>query len=224
MKRTVLVVAAHADDEVIGCGGTLARHVANGDSVHAVFMADGVSSRPAHDEGEMTRRLAAASKAHEILSLKEVVFLGLPDNRMDSLPLLDLIQPLEAVIAKVSPQIVYTHHVGDLNIDHRLTHKAVLTACRPQPGTAVTEIMAFEIMSSTDWAAPAAIPFVPNHFVNIADYLDIKFKALEAYSGEMRPPPHSRSIEHLRILAKHRGFSVGMKAAEAFVVVRSLLR
>lgn len=220
MNQTVLIIAAHTDDEALGCGGTIARHVAAGDVVHAVFMADGVSSRPDATTADMEQRMASARQAHEILGLQRVEYLGLPDNRMDSLPLLDVVQALEAVIQTLSPQVIYTHHHGDLNIDHRITHQAVMTACRPQPDSTVREIYGFEVLSSTEWATPQQEPFAPNVFVDISAFLLTKHKALQAYRDEMRSAPHSRCIEHVEHLARHRGHSVGVDAAEAFVAIR----
>lgn len=220
MNQTVLIIAAHTDDEALGCGGTIARHVAEGDTVHAVFMADGVSSRPDATPEDMALRMKAARQAHEILGLKRVQYLGLPDNRMDSLPLLDVVQALEAVLQDIAPQVIYTHHHGDLNIDHRITHQAVMTACRPFPGSTLREIYGFEVLSSTEWATPQKDPFLPNVFVNISDFLEIKRKALQAYQPEMRLIPHSRSIEHAEHLARHRGYSLGVAAAEAFMTIR----
>lgn len=156
------------------------------------------------------------------LGIRENFYLGLPDNRLDSLPLIEVIQNLEPIIRKLKPSIIYTHHHGDLNVDHRITHQAVLTACRPMPGSSVQEIYAFEIMSSTEWAAPNTEPFVPNHYVDISGYISTKLEALRAYQIEMRDAPHSRSLEHLAYLAHHRGHTVGVIAAEAFVTLRTL--
>ena len=222
MNKTVLVVAAHTDDEALGCGGTITRHVAEGDSVFAVFMADGVTSRSQADQNDLANRNCAAEKARETLGIRENFYLGLPDNRLDSLPLIEVIQHLEPIIRKLKPSIIYTHHHGDLNVDHRITHQAVLTACRPMPGSSVQAIYAFEVMSSTEWATPMADPFVPNHYVDISGQLSTKLEALRAYEMEMRETPHSRSVEHLAHLARHRGYTVGLFAAEAFVTVRTL--
>ena len=222
MSKAVLIVAAHTDDEVIGCGGAIARHVAEGDVVNAVFMTDGVSSRAEADQDDLANRNAAAENARGILGIRENVYLGLPDNRLDSLPLIEVIQRLEPIIRKLQPNIIYTHHHGDLNVDHRITHQAVLTACRPMPGSHVQAIYAFEVMSSTEWATPIAEPFVPNHYVDISDQLKTKMDALRAYEMEMRETPHSRNIEHMAHLAHHRGHSVGVAAAEAFVTVRTI--
>ena len=219
----VVVVAAHPDDEVLGCGGTIARHAAEGDTVYAVFMADGVTSRFTAGDLDLTTRHAAAETAGKILGISEKFFLGLPDNRMDSAPLLEVVQKLEPIINKVNPNIVYTHHYGDLNVDHRITHQAVLIACRPLPGSSVQAIYAFEIMSSTEWATPTAHPFIPNHFVNITNYEQKKMLALAAYEKEIHDEPHSRSAEHIAQLGRHRGCSVGVQSAEAFVLIRNLL-
>lgn len=219
-NRTILIVAAHTDDEALGCGGTIARHVAEGDMVHAVFMADGVSSRPDAATDELDRRMAAARQAHQLLGLQHVEYLGLPDNQLDGLPLLNVVQALEKVVEEIEPHIIYTHHYGDLNIDHRITHQAVMTASRPVPGSSVREIYGFEVLSSTEWTTPQQFPFLPNMYVDISEFMAMKLKALEAYRMEMRAAPHSRSVEHVEHLARHRGHSVGVAAAEAFMTSR----
>lgn len=223
MSNTILVVVAHADDEVLGCGGTIARHVAEGDAVHVVFMADGVSSRAMNDSAELQRRNQARDAALRILGVTNSYALDFPDNRMDSVPLLDVVKALELIVPQVQPNRVYTHHHGDLNVDHRVTHQAVMTACRPVPGSSVREFLTFEVMSSTEWATPGVEAFVPNAFIDIGGYLETKMKALEKYYMEMHPEPHSRSVVHIESQALHRGNCMGLKAAEAFQVVRLIL-
>jgi len=222
MTKTVLVVAAHSDDEALGCGGTIARHVAEGDSVYAVFIADGVSSRVGANDDELGIRNQAAESARQILGITRNYFLGLPDNRLDSLPLIDVIQPLERIISEVEPQIIYTHHHGDLNVDHRVTHQAVMTACRPTPGSNVKEIYTFQVLSSTEWNTPGISTFAANSIVDITNYLSVKEAALQAYAVEMRPYPHSRSIENVMALARYTGATNGLMAAEAFVQIRAI--
>lgn len=222
MSKTILVVAAHADDEVLGCGGTIARHVAEGHVVHVVFLADGVSSRTGVHADALEQRLTATERARQVLGIATTTFLGLPDNRLDSLPLIDVVQLLEAVLSRINPSVIYVHHLGDLNVDHRVAHQAVMTACRAAPENRVKEIYAFEVMSSTEWNSVGYAPFLPNLFVDISAYLSMKSRALEAYALEMRSPPHSRSFEHISILSQHRGYSVGVEAAEAFMVMRLL--
>lgn len=220
MSKSILVIVAHPDDEVLGCGGTIARHIAEGDTVNVAFMADGLTSRRDGVTSELQEREKARDEALDILGVSKFYALNFPDNRMDIVPLLDVVQELELIIEQVRPTRVYTHHHGDLNVDHRVTHQAVMTACRPVPGSGVREILTFEVMSSTEWATPGVAPFVPNAFVDISEYLPKKLEALAAYKMEMRPMPHSRSVAHIEVLARHRGNSVGVEVAEAFEVVR----
>jgi len=220
MNKTVLVVVAHADDEVLGCGGTIARHVAECDVVNVVFMADGVGSRDVGNSNQIQLRNLACEEALKIIGVTKWYALNFPDNRMDSVPLLDVVQALEPIIEQLQPERIYTHHYGDLNVDHRVTHQAVLTSCRPVPGGSVREILTFEVMSSTEWATPGIAPFVPNAFMDISNHLPKKLDALAAYEMEMRSGPHSRSFEHIEALARHRGNCVGIEAAEAFDIVR----
>lgn len=222
MTKIVAVIAAHTDDEALGCGGTIAKHVASGDAVHAIFLADGVTSRADSSAQDIQMRLDASGQAHRILGLASVSYLALPDNRLDSVPLLDIVQKLESALSKIQPEIVYTHHYGDLNVDHRITHQAVMTACRPVPGSRVREIYTFEVLSSTEWNSPGDGPFIAQAHVDISEFLDHKIAALEAYRLELRPAPHSRSMEHVRALAIHRGHGIGVHAAEAFMVARLL--
>lgn len=217
MSKNVLVVAAHPDDEALGCGGTIARHAANGDDVSVVFMADGVSARGSADEETWSQRERATNEAQSILGLQKVYHLGLPDNQLDTMPLLEVVQKLEALLDELKPELIYTHHSDDLNIDHRITHQAVLTACRPIPGQTVREIYAFEVLSATEWGLAE---FTPNVFIDIAPYLDTKLAALSAYACEMRPEPHARSLVNVRRQAELRGASVGLWAAESFCLVR----
>jgi len=219
MNKQILVVAAHSDDEVLGCAGTIVRHINAGDKVHLLFMTDGVGSRLGVNISVNSRILAAENSA-KILGVTSVENLDFPDNRMDEVALLDIVQSLEGVIYKIKPDVVYTHHIGDLNIDHQITHKALITACRPQSGFCVKEIYTFEIPSSTEWNTPGVEPFSPNVYIDITDYIDIKKQALEVYSKEMRQPPHSRSIDNTIRLNALRGNSVGVDYAEAFMLIR----
>lgn len=227
-KKKILVVAAHPDDEVLGCGGTMAAHARAGDEVHVVIMAEGVTSRGAQrdagaDRAGLDTLADIARKANALLGAASVVLHGLPDNRMDSMDRLDVIKLVEREIERVHPEVVYTHHGGDLNIDHRIVHESVMTACRPLPGSSVKTLLFFEVPSSTDWQSAASAPaFSPNWFVDISACLDIKLEALACYEPEMRAWPHARSIRALQHLAGWRGASVGMEAAEAFILGRRL--
>lgn len=222
MNRSILIVAAHADDEVLGCAGTIARHVNEGDMVHVLFMTDGVTARTGVGKVEREARVLAAESARSILGVHAIRQLGFSDNRMDGIPLLEIVQPLEVIINDIRPELVYTHHGGDLNVDHRITYQAVMTACRPLPGAVVREIRCFEVLSSTEWSVAGEAKFHPNLFVDISAYLEQKLTAVAAYKLEMRDVPHSRSVEHVEVLARHRGYSVGVLAAEAFILARRI--
>lgn len=229
MPQSILVVAAHPDDEVLGCGGTIARHAEAGDAVQVLIVAEGATSRHGQrDRGEAAEELSslvqAAQAAGTILGAAGVELLQLPDNRLDSLDRLDLIQRIEERIAWHQPQVVYVHHAGDVNIDHRRLHEAVVTACRPIPGQPVRRLLSYEVASSTEWQPPgSAPPFQPNWFVDITAHWPRKRQALEAYVAEMRPWPHARSIAALEHLARWRGSQVGVEAAEAFCLLRQLV-
>lgn len=221
--KTILVVGAHADDEVLGCGGTMARLAAEGADVHVLLLADGETARDGAGAAEKDARNAAAAEAARILGCKSTQGHAFPDNRLDSVDLLDIVKVIEQRIAELRPDTVFTHHNGDVNIDHRRVHEAVLAACRPQPGHPVKQLLFYEVASSTEWRpAGSGIPFVPNTFFDISSTLEAKRAALLAYAAEMRDFPHARSIEAVAALAQWRGATVGVDAAEAFVLGRSI--
>ena len=228
--KNVLVIAAHPDDEVLGCGATMARHAKNGDSVHIVILAEGVTSRDEQRDrcvrdGELSELATAARKAKEILGAQTLDLHDFPDNRMDSVDLLDIVKVIETYISRYKPEIVYTHHTGDVNIDHRRIHEAVIAACRPVPSQTVKTLLFFEVPSSTEWQPPGSAPqFAPNWFVDVSATLDIKLEALDAYRSEMRPWPHPRSVEAVEHLARWRGATIGADAAEAFVIGKNIVR
>lgn len=218
-QKVVLVVSAHSDDEAIGCCGTIAHHIDNGDIVHLLFMTDGVSSRVS-SEFTKINRLNKAQQAAKIMGVNTLENLSFPDNKMDSVSLLDIIKKVEKKVESLQPDIIYTHHFGDLNIDHQVTHRAVITACRPQPGFCVKEIYAFEVLSSTEWNTPEIHPFSPTVFVNVTKFINLKKRVLEIYNEEMKNAPHSRSVQNIINLNKVRGNAVGFDYAEAFVLQR----
>ena len=147
----------------------------------------------------------------------------MPDNRLDSFDRLDLIKRIEDCVDRYQPQCVYVHHSGDVNVDHRRLHEAVVTACRPTPGHVVRRLLSYEVSSSTEWQVPGSAPFFqPNWFVDISDQWERKREALSVYASEMRRWPHSRSFEAIEHLARLRGAQVGVEAAEAFCLLRHL--
>ena len=228
-QQNVLVVAAHPDDEILGCGGTIARHADEGDQVQVLIVAEGATSRQQNrDRKQVTAELSglahAAQKAAGVLGASGVELLDLPDNRLDSIDRLDLIKKIEESVQRHQPNVVYVHHVGDVNVDHRRTHEAVVTACRPTPGHSVKRLLSFEVASSTEWQPPGSAPgFQPNWFIDISAQWQRKFDALEVYASEMRAWPHARSIQALEHLARWRGSQVGVEAAEAFYLLRQIV-
>ncbi len=226
-KETVLVVAAHPDDEVLGCGATLAKHVKQGDRVHVLILAEGLTSRDSTRDrkkrsGSLMQLGEAARKAHQILGTHSVVLEDFPDNRLDTVDLLDLIKVVESHVEKHKPSIVYTHSSADLNQDHERVHRAVLTACRPLPKSPLHTLAFFEVPSSTHWKTGASGYFQPNYFVEVNSTFSTKIKALQCYASEMRPWPHARSYQAIEALAQWRGSCVGVDCAEAFEVGRML--
>ena len=217
----VLVIGAHPDDEILGAGGTLAQHVRDGDEVHAVVVADGATSRYSD---EMVSVLAeSAERAAKTMGFASLRLEGLPDQRLDTLPAVEINQRLESVVADLRPQLVYTHFPGDVNTDHGIVARAAWVACRPYVAPYLVRFAVFETSSSTEWAWPYdGVQFAPNLFVDITETLDQKLAALESYQSELRPYPHPRSDRAIRERAAVWGSKVGRLAVEPFQVLREL--
>lgn len=220
----ILVVVAHPDDEVLGCGGTIAKMVKAGSEVRLLVVADGISSRRNVDNLVcLKKRKKSCHDSALTLGISEVKFLDFPDNSLDTVPLLSIINKIEEFSVNYMPEMLITHHGGDLNIDHKIVFQACLTAFRPIPNGSIRKIISFEILSSTEWNSPVnANYFMPNWFVDISDTLEDKIQAFSFYEEENRAFPHPRSNETLKALAALRGSTVGCKAAEAFVLIRNI--
>lgn len=218
----VLVVVAQTDDETLACGETSARHFAEGDTMFAVFTADGFSSRTQANPDGLANRNTAAEHPRQTLGIHKNFYLGLPDNCLDSLSLIEVIRPLEPIINPLHPNILYTYHYGDLNVNPRITHQIVLTVCRPMLDSTVREIYSFEVMSRSEGPAPSSEPFLSNHYVDLSEYLTTKLEALKAYQVEMREVSHCRGVAHIEHLAHHRSHTVGVEAAEAFMTITTV--
>jgi LmbE family N-acetylglucosaminyl deacetylase len=223
----VLVIAAHPDDEVLGCGGTAARLVQEGHEIHFAILGEGITSRHAQrsdaDAVQLAKLHRRAEAAASRVGVKSVILDKLPDNRLDTVPLLEIVKIVEGLIDRIRPEAIYTHHGGDLNVDHGIIHRAVLTATRPVSGQLVREIYSFEIPSSTEWAFQRLEPcFRPNVFVDVTRTLEAKIAAMGCYESEARKFPHPRSPEALRAIAMRWGSVCGCGAAEAFELVRSV--
>jgi LmbE family N-acetylglucosaminyl deacetylase len=214
----VLVIAAHPDDEILGCGGTVALHVKAGDSVTSVVACEGESLRYGPGgvgQSEHMRRAAA------VLGVADVRPLGFPDQRLDTITLTEIIAPLEQLVRELEPEVVYCQHGGDINRDHELLFKAVLVATRPTEQS-IAAVYAFDTASSTEWAFPRR--FVPDTWVDISAVLEQKLSAMACYESELRPYPHPRSLEALRQRAHAWGNQQCLDAAEVFLTVRRALR
>jgi LmbE family N-acetylglucosaminyl deacetylase len=221
--ESVLVVAAHPDDEILGCGGTIAKLVKKGYEVNCLIAAEGISSRVALSESEKKSLIKSLhsnmADAHKLIGISNSKILNLPDNQMDTVPLLDIIQKIEQSIDELKPSHVITHSSLDVNIDHRILNDAVLAATRPQPGSKIQSVFFFEVPSSTEWRF-SNNSFSPNTFVDITNEIDLKIKALNCYDSEMRPHPHPRSYENVIGLSTVRGSMVGVNNAESFEMSR----
>ncbi len=223
----ILVIAAHPDDEVLGCGGTMARLAAEGAQVFILILAEGLTSRPDFDPVRDAHLLRLhqqrARRAGALVGAREVNLTSFPDNRMDTVPLLEVTQTIEREIARVQPEIVFTQHGGDLNLDHAVTFRAALTATRPLAGSPVKTVYAYEVGSSTEWSFQQFEPrFHPQVFFDIAAHLETKVAAMQVYESEIRVFPHPRSPEAIRANARRWGSVAGVAAAEAFCCVREI--
>lgn len=217
-KEKILIVAAHPDDEILGCGGTIIK-LKKRHEIEVIFLTDGVSSR-GNNKNKILKRKKNCINLFSFMKLKKPVFLNFPDNQIDKVPLLKIVKKLENKIKLFKPDTIFTHFSNCLNIDHRKTYEAVITACRPLSGTSVKKILSFEILSSTEWGNFKNKSFEPNYFIDISKEFKEKIKCLNYYSDELRKYPHSRSKKAVEALARFRGVSSGCKYAEAFYLNR----
>src|SRR5436190_1573259 len=221
--KRALCIAAHPDDEVLGAGATMAALADRGCDVHVLVMGEGVGARfaGAPPEDELGQLADELRRAAEIIGATPHQ-LDLPDNRFDSVDTLDVVKGVEHFKAQVQPDLVFTHHPGDLNVDHGVVANAVLTAFRPLPGEIPVTLLAFETLSSSEWnVASNGPPFVPNWFVDASAGLDRKLEAMAAYTHELREWRHPRSLEGIRVAAQAWGMRVGLEAAEPFMLLRT---
>ena len=222
-----LVVVAHPDDEVLGCGGTIARLVEQGHGVSVVILGEGATSRYdkwSEERDEAVAKLRQKSQeVTELLGVKKLYLHAYPDNQFDTVPFLSIVKTLEEIIKDLNPTSIYTHFCGDLNIDHRIVFRAVMTAVRPVKECSVKEVFSFEVLSSTEWAfGRFGGDFCPNVFVDIDGFLEKKIRALQYYENEARDFPHPRSPEVMMAYASRWGSVVGKKYVEAFELIRSI--
>jgi len=226
MTKKILIVAAHPDDEVLGCFGTVARMIEEGCEAYTLILGEGKTSRDdsrnvSVRKDEMSALSLEMEEANSLIGIKKVFTAGLPDNRFDSVDLLDVVKSVLKVKEEVLPDVVFTHYANDLNIDHRVTYNAVLTACRPMAGETVKEIYSFEVLSSTEWNYP--LTFSPDTYFDISGTIRKKTEAMKIYDSEIRDFPHPRSVEGIKLNARWHGMRTGLEYAEAFKCVRRLV-
>lgn len=223
----VLCVATHPDDEIIGVGGTLARHAAEGDEVAVAILSKAGPARFKEMTPEVERRVAerrdCTRRACQVLGVDAVDFYDFPDNAFDEVPLLDIVKAVEEEIRAYEPDVIYTHHYGDLNVSHELTCRAVMTAARPLPDVGIERILAYETLSNSEWSVPdGRNRFDPSVFLDVSDHLDAKLDALAEHEIELREHPHPRTAENVRRNARLWGAKAGVQAAEAFELLREV--
>ena len=223
-----LIIAAHPDDEVYGMGGTIAKLVAQNHEVHVLIVTDGCTSQYRNEDNLQEIIIAKreeALKANRILGVDRVHFGNLPDMMLDQIPHVQINQIIEELIQQLKPKEVYTHFYGDVNLDHQLVYKSTLVAARPIFGQCVKNLYAYSVPSSTEWSPQLTNSlFMPNVFVEIEPYTSMKVEAIKAYATELRPYPHPRSVESVKINGITVGLQCGLGSAEGFMLLRSLIK
>ena len=219
-KNKILIVAAHPDDEILGCGGSIIK-LKNNHEIKVIFLTNGVSGRIKNKQ-KIIKRKKECLRLFNFLNLAKPIFFNFPDNQLDSVNLLKIVKKIEKVASTYKPNTVMTHYENCLNIDHRIAYQATITAFRPFQKSTVSKILSFEIPSSTDWALFKNKSFQPNYFIDISSTIKKKIDAMNFYKSELRKYPHSRSLKAIRSLASVRGVSAGLKYAEGFVLVRKI--
>lgn len=221
-NKRILVVVSHPDDEVLGCAGAIARHIDDGCEVALLVLTNGVGARGKNIKASRVRKLEL-QKSTQVLGISSFFQLNMPDNKLDSIPILDIIKAISPILAHINPHIIYTHFLHDLNQDHSIVARAVQILTRPIFPVAIESVLMMEVPSSTEWSFGENHPFSPNHFVVLNKHqVDLKLKALSCYASELRLSPHPRRIEHALIVAQYRGAQSGCEYAEAFMVLRSV--
>ncbi len=223
MSKKILIVAAHPDDEVLGCFGTVSKLIKEGYEAYTLILGEGKTSRLDTRKIEENKEQLEIlndeiKKANDIIGIKKCFVYDFPDNRFDSVDLLDIIKVISKIKEEIKPDIIFTHYQNDLNIDHKITYQAVITATRPIENESVKEIYSFEILSSTEWQYP--ISFSPDVFFDIQDTIELKLNAMQCYKSELCLYPHPRSLEGIELNAKYNGMRVGKNYVEAFKSVR----
>lgn len=223
MNKKVVVIAPHADDEVLGCGATIASHVRNGDIVFIIIATNAAIGAPElFDKIRIQKVRKEALEAHKYLGVEKTFFLDFPAPALNTFPEYKISLSISKIFNEIKPNILYLPHPGDMHQDHKAIYRASLVSARPLGDHKITNIYIYETLSETDWTPMNESAFIPNHFVNVTDVFDEKVKAMKFFKSQLRNFPHSRSIEALEALAKLRGSTVGVERAEAFTVERQI--
>lgn len=222
-QKIILCIVAHPDDEALGLGGTIIKHIEHGYKVNIIICSIGEEAK-LYKKKDSLGRIESAYAWSKIVGSEIVKILDYPDQKLDTVPKLDIIQELEKIIQIIKPDIIYTHHDGDINHDHQVVSHAVLTALRPMNKLSLKpEIITFETVSSSE-QSPSTDRYIfkPNYYVDISDVWEKKVNALGAYKTEINNFPHPRSFESLQALAIKRGVESGVRKAEAFCIIRKI--
>ena len=216
----VLVVAPHPDDEILGCGGTIARHVSQGDTVYVCIVTTAYT--PDWSKEYIEHRHTEITNSNSILGIKKTFFLDFPTAKFDTISRKEINESLHSVVQRLKPEVVYIPHGGDIHLDHRIVHESALVALRPSSNSSTIRTLAYETLSETEWGRSLK-HFIPNVFVDITDFLELKKNAMKAYGSELRQEPNPRSLNSIEALARKRGSEVNVSCAESFMLLREIL-
>jgi len=224
MKNKILIIAPHADDDILGCGGIMAKYQNKGVDTYVIIVTNGHLGAPELFKKEGTEKVRKeALKAHRYLGIKKTFFLDFPAPRLDTIPSYKLSIEIEKIIRKNNISDLYIPHRGDIHKDHRITFEAALVSARPINNNPVKRIYTYETLSETEWAAPYGDDaFIPTIFEDISDFIEVKKNAFKFFTTQIKKFPHPRSLESIENLSKIRGATVGFKNAEAFMLIREL--
>ena len=222
----ILVIAPHADDEVLGCGGSIKKHSNQGDEVYLCIVTKAYT--PDWNQEFIDNRAKEIARASEILGIKETFFLNFPTVKLDTVPQKDINDALTRLIEKIKPEILYIPHRSDLNRDHQIVFGSALVAARTKPGSSIKKVYSYETLSVTECGNPKIDKlddvFLPNVYVDISDTISDKLRAMECYMSEVKKFPHPRSLKGIIVLSEKRGMEAGFENAEAFMIVKELIK
>ncbi len=224
-KRNILIVAPHADDEILGCGGIISKYTANNNNVYIVIVTNANIGAPDSFSADAITKVRRESlKAHKLLKVRKTFFLDFPAPRLETHPSFEISNAIAEIIYKNNIDTIFIPHKGDIHRDHTVVHYACIVASRPINNCSVKNILSYETLSETEWGSPnAGDVFIPNVFVDITRFLSDKLKAMSCFASQIKSSPHPRSLEVIEHFAKFRGSTIGYQAAEAFMLIRCII-